>query len=1106
MDSSTPPKPRTSSPTSPATTLPARPPRPGTYTPLVPARILDTRNAIGIATTTPVPGQSEIALQVTGAGGVPATGVGAVVLNVTVTQPTWEGYITAYPTGSTRPVVSNLNFAASQTIPNLVTVKVGTGGQVTLFNGQFNATKTAHLIADVAGYYLAGTPTQPGAFVALSPSRILDTRNATGVPGTTPRPGQSEVGLQVTGAGGIPVSGVGAVVLNVTVTQPTWEGYITAYPTGSARPVVSNLNFAANQTIPNLVTVKVGAGGQVTLFNGQFAPDKTLHMIADVAGYFLADPPGPVTDVAVDALTTSGATLVWTNPTDASFTGVMIRRAVGGTAPENTSDGVLAVQTTGPVNLWSDSGLSAGETYSYALFADHDAGAGFAAAATLTLTVPATASLTGTVTGGGDPVAGVTVQVIGPDGIQAASAITGDDGTYAVAGLADGGYVVCFNPAGVAGLGFLPECWNDVGPGGTPTTVTINSGGPTTGIDASLGIAGSVSGHVTNSVDAPIAGVIVSVNDPGGQPITFTATDDAGDWVIGGLVTGTYSVCFHPPAGYATQCYNGLPPNASPTPITVTATAATTGIDAVLQPAAAALGRSAPTLRQAFSGEPTFPSTDLDDVACEDVLFLAARGSGEPGPGGENQNPDDTRQGVGQAVHAAYVDFKTQLEQGDGRTVTEPISVVYPADHVWKIVQGQLDEYIEHLWAGVTETRRALTERADQCPNERIVLAGYSQGAMVMHRLVTNATTDGADTLLDQAVLDRIDATILIGDGDRIANGATTKGGSAPNHAAGIGQRDATVEREVLNTTVATKTISVCQKDDPVCDFRFPLECVGLQLGACLLVHYGYGGFVTHTSYGGFWLFGGDTVVETAAENAAVLVQSVPAVGGSEISITGVVGTEVNRQLNATHSTTYIDTVSWTPPNLPSGLSLSGNGQITGIPNTATHQHITLGLTATKSGISRTFPVQATLSITGSGGPPPVDLTLTGHTDWVRDVVWSPDGTRLATRSEDGTARIWDAATGATIHTLTGHIDWVADVEWSPDGTRLATVGAEGAARIWNATTGATIHTFTDHWPGMVAWSPTAPASPRTATTRYGSGTLPPARPRSLWPARSCRR
>ena len=829
---------------------------PGTYTPLVPARILDTRNAIGIATTTPVPGQSEIALQVTGTGGVPATGVGAVVLNVTVTQPTWEGYITAYPTGSTRPVVSNLNFAANQTIPNLVTVKVGTGGQVTLFNGQFNATKTAHLIADVAGYYLAGTPTQPGAFVALSPSRILDTRNATGVPGTTPRPGQSEVGLQVTGAGGIPVSGVGAVVLNVTVTQPTWEGYITAYPTGSARPVVSNLNFAANQTIPNLVTVKVGAGGQVTLFNGQFAPDKTLHMIADVAGYFLADPPGPVTDVAVDALTTSGATLVWTNPTDASFTGVMIRRAVGGTAPENTSDGVLAVQTTGPVNLWSDSGLSAGETYSYALFADHGAGVGFAAAATLTLTVPATASLTGTVTGGGDPVAGVTVQVIGPDGIQAASAITGDDGTYAVAGLADGGYVVCFNPAGVAGLGFLPECWNDVGPGGTPTTVTINSGGPTTGIDASLGIAGSASGHVTNSVDAPIAGVIVSVNDPGGQPITFTATDDAGDWVIGGLVTGTYSVCFHPPAGYATQCYNGLPPNASPTPITVTATAATTGIDAVLQPAAAALGRSAPTLRQAFSGEPTFPSTDLDDVACEDVLFLAARGSGEPGPGGENQNPDDTRQGVGQAVHAAYVDFKTQLEQGDGRTVTEPISIVYPADHVWKIVQGQLDEYIEHLWAGVTETRRALTERADQCPNERIVLAGYSQGAMIMHRLVTNATTDGADTLLDQAVLDRIDATILIGDGDRIANGATTKGGSAPNHAAGIGQRDATVEREVLNNTVTTKTISVCQKDDPVCDFRFPLECVGLQLGACLLAHYGYGGFVTHTSYGGFWLFG----------------------------------------------------------------------------------------------------------------------------------------------------------------------------------------------------------------------------------------------------------
>ena len=254
--------------------LSALPPA-GSFVPLSPSRILDTRHAIGVATTTPVAGQSSIQVQVTGVGGVPATGVGAVVLNVTVTQPTWEGFVTAYPTGEPRPVVSNVNFSAGQTVPNLVTVKVGAGGQVTLFNGQFEAARTLHLVADVAGYYLAGTASEPGTYAPLVPSRILDTRNAIGVATTTPVPGQGSVELQVTGAGGVPATGVAAVVLNVTVTQPTWDGFITVYPTGQPRPGVSNLNFTTGTTIPNLVTVKAGDGGKVTLFNGQFEAAKT---------------------------------------------------------------------------------------------------------------------------------------------------------------------------------------------------------------------------------------------------------------------------------------------------------------------------------------------------------------------------------------------------------------------------------------------------------------------------------------------------------------------------------------------------------------------------------------------------------------------------------------------------------------------------------------------------------------------------------------------------------------------------------------------------------------------------------------------------------------
>ena len=122
-----------------------------TYQPLSPARILDTRSGVGAPAAT-VPAGGSITLQVTGRGGVPESGVGAAVLNVTVTQPATAGHLTAYPTGTSRPTVSNLNFTAGQTIANLTTIKTGTGGAVTLYNG---SSGTIHLIADIAGYFIA---------------------------------------------------------------------------------------------------------------------------------------------------------------------------------------------------------------------------------------------------------------------------------------------------------------------------------------------------------------------------------------------------------------------------------------------------------------------------------------------------------------------------------------------------------------------------------------------------------------------------------------------------------------------------------------------------------------------------------------------------------------------------------------------------------------------------------------------------------------------------------------------------------------------------------------------------------------------------------------
>lgn len=102
-------------------------------------------------------------------------------------------------------------------------------------------------------------------------------------------------------------------------------------------------------------------------------------------------------------------------------------------------------------------------------------------------------------------------------------------------------------------------------------------------------------------------------------------------------------------------------------------------------------------------------------------------------------------------------------------------------------------------------------------------------------------------------------------------------------------------------------------------------------------------------------------------------------------------------------------------------------------------------------------------------------LRLAGHTDELSHVSWSPDGTRIATGSRDGTARVWDAVTGATVHHLTGgHQDWVAGTAWSPDGRHLATSGTDRTAVVWDTADGTAVTTLRGHldYVWKVHWSP----------------------------------
>ena len=84
----------------------------------------------------------------------------------------------------------------------------------------------------------------------------------------------------------MPGFGFDAVVLNVTVTQPTWDGSVVVFPTGTVAPTASNLNFTPGVTIANLVVAKVGTPGTRTVRLRNGAVQGNLHLVADLVGYF----------------------------------------------------------------------------------------------------------------------------------------------------------------------------------------------------------------------------------------------------------------------------------------------------------------------------------------------------------------------------------------------------------------------------------------------------------------------------------------------------------------------------------------------------------------------------------------------------------------------------------------------------------------------------------------------------------------------------------------------------------------------------------------------------------------------------------------------------
>jgi hypothetical protein len=256
---------------------------PGAVQSLAPARLLDTRTGTGAARGA-VAANATVPLHVTGHGGVPATNVTAVLLNLSAVTPAAGGSLTAWPAGSAKPGVSQVSFAGDGIgLGNLVLVRVGSGGVVDIAN---NSRGRLQLVADVFGYVRGGTPAAAGVISSVTPTRLLDTRTGNGAAKAVVGGGHS-VTVQLAGRGGLPGTNVAAAILTVTAVSPTLPGTISAWGDGQVRPTVANLNHAAHQNVANLVVVPVGADGKVSFGNNSSG---STHIVADVAGWIRGDP------------------------------------------------------------------------------------------------------------------------------------------------------------------------------------------------------------------------------------------------------------------------------------------------------------------------------------------------------------------------------------------------------------------------------------------------------------------------------------------------------------------------------------------------------------------------------------------------------------------------------------------------------------------------------------------------------------------------------------------------------------------------------------------------------------------------------------------------
>ena len=252
------------------------------FVPVAPCRIADTRNPNGpFGGPAIAGGTSRNFFIASSACGIPSTAAGY-SMNVAVVPHGTLGYLTLWPSGQSQPLVATLNSLDGRVKSNAAIVPAGSNGAVSVF-----ATDMTDVILDINGYFVPGNDPAALAFYPLTPCRIADTRDPTGPLGGPSLAALSTRSFSILASScGLP-SNPQAYSLNFAAvpTDPSL-GFMTAWPAGQSRPLVSSLNDPTGTVLSNAVIVPAGAGGAVSVFT----TDAT-DLVIDINGYFA--PPGP---------------------------------------------------------------------------------------------------------------------------------------------------------------------------------------------------------------------------------------------------------------------------------------------------------------------------------------------------------------------------------------------------------------------------------------------------------------------------------------------------------------------------------------------------------------------------------------------------------------------------------------------------------------------------------------------------------------------------------------------------------------------------------------------------------------------------------------------